>query len=98
MSDERVFAEGIFFKQKPQAPEWVVGQISFKVDDAIKFLKENQNDSGYVNCDIKKSKGEGKPYVELDTWQPSKPDVSEAREQVPAEPDPNVDEEDDLPF
>ena len=76
---EKVFADGFIFKRNENAPEFVVGSQSIKVDEAIAFLQLNQKD-GWVNLDIKQSKG-GKYYCELDTWKPktsggkSKPDV-----------------------
>ena len=65
---EKVFADGFIFKRKENAPEFVVGSQSIKVDEAIAFLQLNQK-NGWVNLDIKQSKG-GKYYCELDTWQP----------------------------
>jgi hypothetical protein len=70
MADEKVFADGFVFKRNPNAPEFVVGRMSIKVDDAIKFMKDNQ-DNGWVNVQIKQSKG-GQFYTELDTWKPTK--------------------------
>jgi hypothetical protein len=65
---EKVFADGFIFKRKENAPEFVVGSQSIKVDEAIAFLQLYQKD-GWVNLDIKQSKG-GKYYCELDTWEP----------------------------
>ena len=64
---EKVFASGFLFKRNENAPEWVIGSQSIKVDEAIAFLQENQN-NGWVNLQVKKSKG-GKFYMELDTWE-----------------------------
>jgi|11_taG_2_1085331.scaffolds.fasta_scaffold06612_2 hypothetical protein len=68
MADEKVFADGFIFKRNDNAPDFVVGNVSVKVDDAIAFLKSNQK-KGWVNLNIKRSQG-GKYYTELDTWQP----------------------------
>ena len=65
---EKVFANGILFKRNENAPEFIVGSLSLKVEEAIIFLQENQK-NGWVNIDIKQSQG-GKYYCELDTWQP----------------------------
>lgn len=65
---EKVFADGFIFKQNPNAPEWVIGSLSLKADEAIKFIQQH-TDKGWVNLNIKVSQG-GKPYVELDTWKP----------------------------
>ena len=76
MSDqkEKVFAEGFMFKRKDTAPEFVIGSQSIKVDEAIAFLQLHQK-NGWVNLDLKKSKG-GKYYYELDTWVPKKQEES----------------------
>lgn len=68
MSQEKVFADGFSFKRNDNAPEFVVGRVSVKVDDAIAFLKSNAS-NGWVNIDIKQAKG-GNYYCELDTWKP----------------------------
>jgi hypothetical protein len=66
---EKVFAEGFMFKMKPNSPEWVVGQLSLKADEAIAFIQKN-TDKGWVNLNVNIGKS-GKPYVELDTWKPT---------------------------
>lgn len=70
MSEEKkeaIFPQGIIFKKpNEKAPEWVKGQLSFKVDEACAFLQEHVN-NGWVNIDIKKSK-EGKMYLQLNAW------------------------------
>ena len=67
---DKVFAEGFMFKMKPNSPEWVVGNLSLKADEAIAFItKHSQN--GWVNLDLNIGQS-GKPYVELDTWEPTK--------------------------
>jgi len=65
---EKVFADGFMFKMNPNSPEWVVGSLSLKADDAIAFIQKNQ-DKGWVNLKVNVGKS-GKPYVELDTWKP----------------------------
>jgi len=81
MSNETIFADGFIFKRKENAPEFVVGSQSIKVEEAIAFLQANQK-NGWVNLDIKQSKG-GKYYCQLDTWQPKpkseKKDVMEVK-------------------
>ncbi len=66
MAEEKVFADGFSFKRNDNAPEFVVGKQSIKVDEAIAFLKANAK-NGWVNLDIKRAKG-GNYYCELDTW------------------------------
>jgi hypothetical protein len=38
---EKVFAEGFMFKINPKSPEWVVGSLSLKADEAIAFIQKN---------------------------------------------------------
>jgi len=64
---EKIFADGFSFKRTENAPDFVVGRMSVKVEDAVVWLKSNSK-NGWVNMDIKQSKG-GKYYCELDTWE-----------------------------
>jgi len=64
----KVFADGFMFKMNPNSPEWVVGSLSLKAEEAIEFIKNNTV-KGWVNLKINVGKS-GKPYVELDTWKP----------------------------
>ena len=68
MAEEKIFADGFIFKKDEQAPEFVIGKISVKVEEATEFLKKNSN-NGWVNLDVKLSQG-GKHYIELNTWKP----------------------------
>tara|TARA_R100000278_G_scaffold36560_1_gene32822 strand:+ start:2595 stop:2837 length:243 start_codon:yes stop_codon:yes gene_type:complete len=79
MSKEKVFADGFLFKTRENQPDWVVGSMSVKVEDAVVFLKENAK-NGWVNLNINTSKS-GKQYVELDTFEPTK--KKETTEEVP---------------
>ena len=65
---EKVFADGFMFKMNPNSPEWVIGGLSLKSEDAIQFIQKH-TDKGWVNLKINIGKS-GKPYVELDTWKP----------------------------
>lgn len=73
---EKQFTKGFFFKRNEKAPEYVVGQLSVRVEDAIPYLQENATESGYVNIDIKLSQS-GKYYCELNTWKPTKDKATE---------------------
>ena len=85
MSNDKIFANGFSFKRRDSAPDFVIGNLSIKVDDAIKFLQEKQK-NGWVNLDVLKSQ-KGSFYVELNTWTPdSSPQNNEAEKS------------DDLPF
>lgn len=67
---EVIFADGFILKRNENTPEWVIGNLSIKVEDAIAFLNKRSK-NGWVNLDLKVSQ-EGKPYCQLDTWEPSK--------------------------
>lgn len=97
--EEKIFADGFSFKRNENAPDFVVGRLSMKVDDAIAFLKQHDK-KGWVNVNIKTARS-GNHYVELDTFEPkgssdsgskpksSKPKVKEAFE---------ADDDRELPF
>jgi hypothetical protein len=88
MAEEKIFANGFSFKRRDNAPEFVVGRQSIKVDDAIAFLTQNQK-NGWVNIDIKQSKG-GTYYCELDTWEAKPSNGAPAPKAAPVK--------DELPF
>jgi hypothetical protein len=72
---EKIFADGFSFKYpSDKAPQFVIGKLSVKVDDAKAFLEKHQ-DGGWVNLEIKEAKN-GKPYVELSTFKPKKDEGS----------------------
>ena len=77
MSDEKVFADGFSFKRSENAPDFVVGRLSLKVDEAIAFIKQHDK-RGWVNLNIKTARS-GNHYVELDTFEPKKSDGHESR-------------------
>lgn len=67
MSDKpKVFANGLIFKRKDNAPEFVIGNLSVAVDSFKDFIEENAN-NGWVNLVIKKSQ-KGTYYIEIDDW------------------------------
>lgn len=66
--EEKVFANGFSFKRSENAPEFVVGRLSMKVDEAIAFIKEHQK-NGWINLNVKKART-GNFYIELDTYTP----------------------------
>lgn len=96
MSQDKIFADGFLFKRRENAPDFVIGNISVKVEEAISFLKANQK-NGWVNLNVLTAKS-GKPYVELDQFVPKNQkeinDIPVKAETVKAEGE----EEDDLPF
>ena len=68
MNKEKIFANGLSFKRNENAPDFVVGRMSLKAEDAIQFIKDRTK-NGWVNLNINQSKG-GSYYVELDTYEP----------------------------
>jgi hypothetical protein len=66
--EEKIFADGFSFKRNENAPEFVIGRLSLKVDEAIAFIKEHEK-KGWVNLNIKTARS-GNHYVELDTFEP----------------------------
>ena len=77
MEKQKVFADGFIFKRNEKAPDFVIGNISIKVDEAISFLKKNEK-NGWINLQVKNSQG-GKYYMELDTFEPK------VQQQAPAQ-------------
>ena len=55
MEKEKIFADGFSFKTRENQPDFVVGRLSIKVEDALSFLKERAND-GWVNLNINKAR------------------------------------------
>jgi len=65
-------AAGFFFdRPREGAPDFVKGKLSIKVETALETLNKYKNDAGYVNLQLLNSK-EGKLYLTVDTWQPTK--------------------------
>lgn len=73
-NQEKIFADGFVFKRNENAPDFVVGRMSIKVEEAVVWIKSNSK-NGWVNLDVKQSKG-GNYYCELDTWEAPKEQVS----------------------
>lgn len=71
MSDSKIFADGFYFERRENAPDFVIGRLSVKVNKAKDFLDAHTNEKGYVNLNILRSK-DGGAYMELDTWTPKK--------------------------
>jgi len=71
MAEQKIFAEGFYFERRENAPDFVIGRVSVKVNKAVKFLNAHANEKGYVNMNILRSK-DGGAYMELDTWTPKK--------------------------
>tara|TARA_R100000781_G_scaffold16214_2_gene13353 strand:+ start:3271 stop:3543 length:273 start_codon:yes stop_codon:yes gene_type:complete len=84
--NEKIFADGFSFKRRENAPDFVVGRLTLKIEDALPFIKERAN-NGWLNLNINIGRS-GKPYVELDTWTPdsSKTSTSAPQEKKEEEP------------
>ena len=93
---EKVFADGFIFSRRDGAPDFVVGRVSVKLEEAVPMLKANArvNDKGerWVNLNILIGKS-GKPYMEVDTFVPDS-----AKAKAPAKQAVEEDDFDDLPF
>ena len=88
MEKQKVFADGFVFKRNENAPDFVIGSLSIKVEEAVAFLKQHTK-NGWVNLQVKNSQG-GKYYMELDTFEPK-------QQQAPAPAQPEM-AQPDLPF
>ena len=91
----KTFANGFIFKRNDNAPDFVVGKLSIKAQDAIMFINHH-NKNGWLNLDIKKSK-EGKFYMELDTYEAKESNEPEIKKRVIKKEDKTAFTE-DLPF
>ena len=92
---EKIFADGFRFEQREGRPEFVVGRLSLKVDEAITFMK-SYSKKGWINLNILNGRS-GNPYVELDTYEPKQQENQTNPPSKPT-PTPQKDEEDDVPF
>ena len=68
MAQDNTFIPGLFFKDKHEnAPDFVIAKGSIKVADMAAFLSQHSGE--WVNFDLKRSR-DGKPYAQIDTWEP----------------------------
>ena len=86
MAEEKIFADGFSFKKRDNAPDFVVGRLSIKKEDAVAWLEQHANKDGWVNININQAKS-GNYYCEKDTFEPTAKKQETAK--APA---------DDLPF
>jgi len=100
--EEKIFADGFVFKRNEKAPDFVIGRMSIKVEEAIAFLRQHE-ENGWVNLGVKTARS-GNHYVELDTFKPGNDSAVDKYEAKKTEPKssplpPQAEEEaDDLPF
>lgn len=101
MSDEKIFVDGMIVKRNPNAPDFVICNLSLKCEELVAFMRKHHKDK-WVNVQVKQSKG-GKYYAELDTWQPTdgehaKKGMQDARSAAAPAPTPLDDFDQDVPF
>ena len=75
MADEIEFVDGLIVKAPHEnAPDFVKAQISIKVEDLGKWLREKYKaGEEWVNIDVKEAKS-GKWYAAVSTFKPKKQD------------------------
>jgi len=97
--EEKIFADGFSFKRSENAPDFVIGRLSLKVEDAIAFIREHDK-RGWINLNIKTARS-GNHYVELDTYEPKTDGVSQTKGDLKPKPTKKkavVQDDEDLPF
>ena len=98
MSGDKVFVDGMIVKRSEKAPDYVLCNLSIKVDELYAWCREHEN-KGWVNVQCLVSKA-GKPYACLDTWEPNRQQVHDdgmAQAKQAAAPEPDF-EDSDIPF
>ena len=70
---DKVFAEGIYYdRPKPNAPNYILGNISMEKKRALEWLQAQEaNERGYIRLTVKESRN-GKLYIVLDNWEPQR--------------------------
>ena len=81
---DKIFTDGMIVKRHTKAPKYVICSLSFKAQEFIRFLEENEK-SGWVNVEIKESQN-GKLYGEVNAWEPK------------GQSQPSIDPDDDIAF
>ena len=67
---ESKLVNGLIWKDPHQnAPEFIKGKISIKVNDFMEYISQHQS-NGWLNIELKQSR-QGKMYFELDEWKPT---------------------------
>jgi hypothetical protein len=89
VSADKEFLNGVVVKIRENQPEFVLCNLSIRVEDLIATLQREKGE--WVNAVIKRGRS-GKYYVELDRWKPAEKLSDVARGPAPAAPD------DEIPF
>lgn len=100
---EKIFADGFLFKRNEKAPDFVVGRISIKVEEAIAFIRQHQK-NGWVNLGVKTARS-GNYYIDLDTFESKSDDSKDSAvdkyvkaTETKQKQSVKEEEDDDLPF
>jgi hypothetical protein len=90
------FVDGLLVKApNPKAPDFVKAQISIKVEDLGKWLREKYKAGNeWVNVDIKEAKS-GRWYAAVSTFKPKENNPTKGRQDMRAKPS---SEDPDIPF
>lgn len=98
---ENIFADGIFAeKPSDKAPSFLKAKVSINVDQLIPFISKHKNGAGYVNLDLKESKG-GKLYFSLNEYKKGTlkdPNEAEMPPVINLEEEVKVEPLEDIPF
>ncbi len=106
MSEEKVFAKGLYFKSRQLEFGQVIA-MSVKAQDFIDFINAHTNESGYCNIDImpqkKDSASKNSHYAVLNTWVPDSTKAKATNTTTVQSQPPSVfgstsGQSDDLPF
>ena len=101
MANNTEFVDGLIVKApNPKAPDYVKANISIKVEDLGKWLREKfKAGDEWVNIDVKESKG-GKWYAAVSTFKPKAAHDHQTKEPAKSAPSKGRfdDMDDDIPF
>lgn len=72
--ENKIFVSGLISKEVPAtAPDFVLGKLALNVKSFQEWLTNNaqlQDEGGWINLTVLKSKSTSKRYIEVDTWKP----------------------------
>lgn len=75
--EEPIFADGLMFREPHEgAPSFVKGSLSVNVKKFTEWVKQYENEKGWVTIDMKESKT-FVTYFQLNTWKPTKKEESQ---------------------
>lgn len=81
-NNEKVYVNAIWLEEKVFNDGGSILKANIKVDELIKFLKDNKDSEGRVKLVISRKKnveaGKSTHYATLDTWKPSQTGASSA--------------------